>query len=83
MTHSRYNPLYPLLRELVLVHVDVSDGARFDALMTRVPGIGEEINREDRSYRVLRVQHEPINDDGRARVGYHAFVDVNLLPPED
>ncbi len=36
----------------------------FDMLMTRVPTIGEEINREDRSYLVIRVQHEPIDSKG-------------------
>ncbi|MCY2950709.1 MAG: hypothetical protein NTU53_01880 [Planctomycetota bacterium] len=82
MTHERYNPIHPLLRELVLVHVYAGDG-EFDTLLTRVPGIGEEINQEDRSYKVIRVQHEPVDDDGRARLGWHALVDAELLPPED
>ena len=82
MTHERYNPDHPLLRELVFVHVYAKDGD-FDILLTRVPGIGEEINKEDWSYKVVRVQHEPVDDDGRARLGWHAFVDAELLPPED
>ena len=81
--HERYNPAHPLLRELVLVHVCATDGTHFDMLLTRVPGIGEELSQEDRIYRILRVQHEPINDDGRARFGWHAFIDAELLPPED
>jgi hypothetical protein len=81
--HERHNPAHPLLRELVLVHVDGTDGAFFDVLLTRVPGIGEEIIREDRYYKVLRVQHESVDDDGRARFGWHAFVDADLLPLDE
>ena len=79
--HERYNRAHPLLRELVLVHVDANDES-FDALLTRVPGIGEEIGREDCSYKVLRVQHEPIDDEGRAHFGWHAVVDVELQPDD-
>jgi hypothetical protein len=82
VSHERYDPSNPLLRELVLLHVDGSDGMSFDTLLTRVPGIGEEINREDRSYKVMRVRHEPVDDDGRARFGWHAFVDAELLPED-
>lgn len=85
--HERYDMSHPLLRELVLVHVDVDYDTpfakSFDTLLTRVPGIGEEISREDKSYRVVRVQHEPVDDDGRARLGWHAFIEADLLPPED
>jgi len=81
--HEGHDTSHPLLRELVLVHVDVDDGTSFDMLLTRVPGIGEEINREDRSYKVLHVQHEPVDDDGRARFGWHAFVDAELQPTDD
>jgi hypothetical protein len=81
--HERYNHLHPLLRELVFVHVDAVDGTKFDMLLTRVPGIGEEINREAKSYKILRVQHEPVDDDGRARFGWHAFIDAELQPEED
>jgi hypothetical protein len=77
-----HNPENPRLRELVFVHVYAVDGD-FDLLLTRVPGIGEEINQEDRSYKVVRVQHEPVENDGRARLGWHAFVDAELLPSED
>jgi hypothetical protein len=80
MTHERYDPSHPLLRELVLVHVDGNDGESFDVLLTRVPGLGEEIDREDRSYKVARVQHEPVDDDGRARFGWHAFIEAHLQP---
>jgi hypothetical protein len=81
--HPRYDRSKPLLRELVFVNVSTDDGQSFDTLMTRVPGIGEEINREDRTYRILRVQHEPVGDDGRARLGWHAFIDALLLGEEE
>jgi hypothetical protein len=81
--HPRYDYSQPLLRELVFVNVSTDDGKSFDALMTRVPGIGEEINREDRTYRILRVQHEPVDDEGRARLGWHAFLDALLIDPEE
>ena len=67
---------------MVLLNVKVDGGTQFDILLTRVPGIGEEINREDRSYRILRVQHEPLDDEGRPRFGWHAFIDANLLSQE-
>ena len=41
--HERYDRSHPLLRELVRVHVDAADSASFDMLLTRVPGIGEEL----------------------------------------
>ena len=81
--HERYDPSHPLLRELVLIHVDADDGSSFDMLLTRVPGIGELVGREDRSYKVLRVWHEPVDDDGRGRFGWHAFIDVELQPREE
>ena len=37
--HERYDWSHPLLRELVLVHVDADDGTSFDTLLTRMPGI--------------------------------------------
>jgi hypothetical protein len=80
--HERYNSAHPLLRELVLVNVKGNDGESFDALLTRVPGLGEEINREDRSYRVVRVWHQPVNDDGRAPWGWHAMVDAEMCPDD-
>ena len=83
LPHERYNPIHPLLRELVRVNVLCDDGTSFDSLLTRVPGIGEEISREDRSYKITRVRHEPVDDDGRARFGWHAFVDAQLQPPDE
>lgn len=80
--HERYNPAHPLLRELVYVHVDTPDREPFDALLTRVPSIGEEITKEADQYKILRVQHQMVNDDGRAYLGYHAWIDAKLLPPE-
>lgn len=81
--HERYNRAHPLLRELVLVHVGGNDGESFDVLLSRVPGIGEEICREDRTYKVLRVIHDSVDDDGRARSGWHAIVDTELQPLDD
>ncbi len=80
--HPRHDPSHPLLHELVRVRLQTGPDTGFDALLTRVPGIGEEINREDQSWQVTRVQHEPVNDDGRARFGWHAFVDAILVPPD-
>lgn len=73
----------PLLREIVFVHVSATDGTTIECLLTRVPGIGEEIVREDKKYRILRVQHHEVDNDGRAAFGWHAFVDAELLPDED
>src|SRR6202035_2333619 len=50
------------------------DGEAFDVLLTLVPGLGEEIDRENRSYRLVRVWHQPVNYEGRARFGWHAMV---------
>ncbi len=83
MIHERYDPSHPLLRELVFIHVYGDDGESFDVLLTRVPGIGDEIDREAVSYRVVRVQHEPVDDDGRARLGWHAFVEAQLQPEDE
>ena len=80
--HERYNRSHPLLRELVSVCAFANGVPFFTTLLTRVPGLGEEIAHEDKYYRVARVQHEPVDDDGRTRAGYHAFVEV-LLPDED
>jgi broad specificity phosphatase PhoE len=50
MKEDPYDPSHPRLRELVLVHIDTEDGESFDQLLTRVPGLGEEIVREDRKH---------------------------------
>lgn len=80
--HPRYDPRVPLLRELVRVHVDGDDGLSVDVLLTRIPGIGEEIVIEGQSYRIHRVQHDVVDDDGRA-FGWHAFVDAEHVPEEE
>lgn len=76
--HPRYNPSQPLLRELVLVSVTANDGAWFNTLLTRVPGLGEEIIQEGDIYKVVRVQHDRVNDDGRAYLGNHAYAYAEL-----
>ena len=80
--YDLYDQSHPRLKELVLVNVLVKEDVFFDLLLTRVPSIGEEINREDRSYKITRVRHEPVDPDGRARFGWHAFVDAELLPED-
>jgi hypothetical protein len=81
-SNPRYDPAVPLPKELVFVHVDATDGTKFDALLTRVPGVGEEIIVENRSYQIIRVQHAVVNNDGRAEFGWHAFVEA-ILRSED
>jgi hypothetical protein len=80
--HKSYDPAHPPLRDLVHVNVKADDGTRFDAILTCVPGIGEEINCKNRTYKVMRVLHELVDDDGKARAGCHAFVNAELLPED-
>jgi hypothetical protein len=80
--HERYDRSHPLLRELVDVNVCCDDGVWFDALLTRVPGLGEEIIREEKSYKVIRVWHQPVDDDGRTPFGWHALVDATFQPED-
>jgi hypothetical protein len=70
------------LRLWVLIHVHVDGEDGFDIALTRVPCVGEQVNRDDRSYAVTKVQHEPIEISGKARFGWAAFIDAELLPPE-
>jgi hypothetical protein len=81
--HPRYDRSHPLLRELVSVRVDANNGVSFSALMTRVPCIGEAVSHEADYYRVLRVFHEPVDDDGRTLTGVHAFIDAEYWPEEN
>jgi hypothetical protein len=67
--HERYDRSHPLLRELVDVNVYGDDGVWFDVLLTRVPGLGEEIHKDEKSYKVVRVWHQPVDDDGRTPFG--------------
>jgi hypothetical protein len=80
---SLRDPSQPRLRELVSVQVNVDRGDSFYTLLTRVPGLGEEIVQEEKSYKVVRVQHEQVGEDGRARFGWHAFIHADLMPPDD
>lgn len=71
----------PRLRELVYVTgrpVNTQDW--FDVLLTRVPGLGEEVGIETDCYRVVRVTHMPVGYDGRAYFGWHAMIEVELVP---
>jgi hypothetical protein len=80
--HDAHRDTCEFRHHLVLVNVSVEDGSSFDVQLTRVPGIGEEIIREDWSYRVIRVQHEAVDSERKTRSGWHAFVDVNREPEE-
>jgi hypothetical protein len=80
--HERYDRSHPLLRELVTVNVQCDDGVWFDVLLTRVPGLVEEMHREEKSYKVIRVWHQPVDDDGRTPFGWHALVDAELQPED-
>jgi hypothetical protein len=53
---------------------------RFDLRLTRVPGLMEYISFEEKVYRVVLVQHEPVDDDGFARLGWDALLEVELVP---
>jgi len=66
-----------------LINVMIDKPPGFDVLLTRVPCIGEEIIQEDRSYRITRVQHVECDRDGKARWGCHAFLEAELVPPEE
>jgi hypothetical protein len=78
--HDRFDPKHPLLRELVSVHFEVANGTPFDANLTRIPCVGEEVFKESACFRVLRVQHTIVDDDGRAFAGYHAYVEAVEVP---
>ena len=71
----------PRLRELV--HVTgrpVGTQDWFDILLTRVPGLGEEVELDCEAYRVVQVTHAPVGYDGRAELGWHAMIEVELVP---
>ena len=69
------------LRELVYVAVAVINAdQRFDLRLTRVPGLMEYVSFEEKVYRVVLVQHEPIDDDGFASLGWDASLEVELVP---
>lgn len=83
LAHPRYDRSQPLLRELAYVNVKGDDGIWFDTLLTRVPAIGEEIICEDRTYKAVRALHNRLDNDGRAEMGYHAYVDAELQPEDE
>jgi hypothetical protein len=70
----------PRLRELVYVSgrpVGTQDW--FLLLLTRVPSLGEEVAIGADCYRVVRVTHMPVGFDGRARLAWHALIEVELV----
>ncbi|CAG1010418.1 hypothetical protein PHYC_03847 [Phycisphaerales bacterium] len=82
--HPRYDYRQPLLRELVSVCVWPSRYVEdsFRVRLTRIPGVGEEVLVGADSYRITRVQHDLVDNDGRARLGEHAYVEAVLMPPD-
>ena len=80
--HERHDPSHPLLRELVFVQVDADNRVSFAVNLTRIPSIGEAIRHKEKYYRVLRVFHEPVDDDGRSFIGYHAMIDAEYWPDD-
>lgn len=72
----------PRLRELVYVRLLFEDKDGTEVLLTRVPGLGDEIEHDGLIYRINRVRHYPVNADGRADFGWHAFVWLELLPEQ-
>jgi hypothetical protein len=81
-SHPRYDPDKPLLRELVLVEVATDREEYRTILLTRVPCVGEEIAIEADTFKVTRVLHAVVDDDGRAFCGTHAYVDALWQPEE-
>jgi len=77
-----YNRDEPRLNELVFILVHLPDDTSFQTLLTRVPGVGEEINTKDHICRVTRVRHYEVDDMGRARLGWHASLYAELIPLE-
>jgi hypothetical protein len=74
---------------MVLVSLCVNDGRYFTIRLSRVPCVGEEVIVEGDEFLINKVQHDSLDEDGRAAVGYHAYLDVvasssgdkNELPP--
>jgi hypothetical protein len=74
-------PCEPRLRELVdVTGRPVGTNDWFDLLLTRVPCLGEEVEIEAETYRVVRVTHAPVSYDGRVELGWHAMIEVELVP---
>ena len=70
--HERYNGKHWQLRDIVSIFVDViNNDTYFSVCLTRIPTPGEFITYGAIEYRVLRVSHCPVDDDGRTTVGYH------------
>lgn len=69
------------LRELVDVCMGSHDGMPLlNVLLSRVPAIGEEVSVDAKLFRVIGVQHEALDFDGRAPFGTHAHLTVVEVP---
>ena len=66
--------------DLVFVSIMVNDGTWFDVLLTRVPCVGEYLSNQGDTFRVTRVQHSPLYEDGRCWSGLQAILAVPKGP---
>jgi hypothetical protein len=81
--HPRYDRTQWLLRDIVSVHVEVTNNDTwFSCNLTRVPSVGEVLLYGPHEYQVLRVFHSEVDNDGRTIAGNHAYIDAELLPEE-
>jgi hypothetical protein len=72
----------PRLREIVFVSTWCHNQPGFSLLLTRVPVVAEQVEHEGLIYRITGVTNYPVNSDGRARFGWHAMIDLELVPEE-
>jgi hypothetical protein len=79
------HPLYDRSRRRLQEIVDICMGSHdgmplFNVLLSRVLTIGEEVAVGPRIFRVIGVQHSPLDLDGRATFGTHAHLTVVEVP---
>lgn len=70
-------------RGVVAISLKTTDGLFFSLYLSRVPCIGEEVFCEGEVYLITRVQHDWLDEDGRAMVGNHAYLTGSWIPDED
>lgn len=70
-------------RGVVSISLKTTDGLFFSLYLSRVPCIGEEVFCEGEVYLITRVQHDWLDEDGRAMVGNHAYLTGSWIPDED
>lgn len=72
----------PLIRDLVLIALTTDRDEHLTLQLTRVPCIGEELFHDADTFKVTRVSHATVDDDGRAYAGFHAYVE-GIWQPDD